>query len=468
MTLLPAKLKAAGYRTAYRGKWHYGFSKPSYLPVARGFEDAAGYLQGACDHEDESTGCAVDSWRSNANGSYNGPDRRNNTGYDSFRHAADMVDIIRRQAVDNRPLFLYAALHVAHQPLEAPQSFVAPYTANASTRGWCKSKKTIAAMASVADNVTAQLVNALKASPQTPNNMWNNTVLVFSSDNGGDSSCSSNHPLRGRKRTFFDGGCRVVAFLNSPLLPASSAAREETAFFHISDWYATFMHLGAVTTNPTDAGPGRFSVDGRNMWPYLMQGGSGNGSSNGSRGKGATAPAPATATATATAEGPPRSLPPAFNNKANVMVLGWNYSTLRIGGAAYDNGSGALIEVSTGYKLIVGSQHSCGDALNWDAPDYPCGQKTAAGPDCIPHCLYNVLADPNERKELSGTDGDVRPRRIEDANALARLLKAYAAVGAEDGMPNRIDVDWNEQGTPYDPNACKAARASGYWQPWLV
>lgn len=120
MTLLPAKLKAAGYRTAYRGKWHYGFSKPSYLPVARGFEDAAGYLQGACDHEDESTGCAVDSWRSNANGSYNGPDRRNNTGYDSFRHAADMVDIIRRQAVDNRPLFLYAALHVAHQPLEAP------------------------------------------------------------------------------------------------------------------------------------------------------------------------------------------------------------------------------------------------------------------------------------------------------------------------------------------------------------
>lgn len=49
-----------------RGKWHYGFSKPEFLPVARGFEDAAGYLQGACDHLTEVAGCAVDSWRSNS------------------------------------------------------------------------------------------------------------------------------------------------------------------------------------------------------------------------------------------------------------------------------------------------------------------------------------------------------------------------------------------------------------------
>ena len=92
-----------------RGKWHYGFSRPEYLPKARGFDDHAGYLQGACDHLTEETGCAVDSWRSDA--TYSGPDRRNNTGYDSWRHASDMVEIIRRP--DPRPLFLYAALHGA-------------------------------------------------------------------------------------------------------------------------------------------------------------------------------------------------------------------------------------------------------------------------------------------------------------------------------------------------------------------
>ena len=200
MTLLPAKLKEVGYRTAYRGKWHYGFSKSSYLPVARGFEDAAGYLQGACDHLDETTGCAVDSWRSNS--THSGPDTRNNSGYDSFRHAADMVAIIERQSTDNRPLFLYAALHVAHQPLEAPASFIRPYDINPASSGWCSKKKTIAGMASVADNVTAELVTALQTSTM---DMWNNTVLVLLGDNGGptfeDKILLYNHTARTHART---------------------------------------------------------------------------------------------------------------------------------------------------------------------------------------------------------------------------------------------------------------------------
>eukprot|EP00041_Stephanoeca_diplocostata_P021897 m.517551 g.517551 ORF g.517551 m.517551 type:complete len:99 (-) comp21935_c0_seq42:353-649(-) len=39
----------------------------------------------------------------------------------------------------------------------------------------------------------------------------------------------------------------------------------------------------------------------------------------------------------------------------------------------YGEPSGALIEITTGYKLIVGSQNSAVDLLNWDARDYPCG-----------------------------------------------------------------------------------------------
>ena len=204
MTLLPARLRAAGYRTAMRGKWHLGFSRPDYLPGARGFEDAAGYLQGACDHFDESTGCAVDSWRSSSDnggggggGPGGGPDMRNGTGYDSFRHAADMVEIISRGAADHprhdpRPLFLYASLHVVHKPAEAPAAFVDHYNAT----GWCAKRRTVAAMASVADNVTAQLVGALQRVPGA----WENTVLVWMTDNGAPiQSGGSNHPLKGGK-----------------------------------------------------------------------------------------------------------------------------------------------------------------------------------------------------------------------------------------------------------------------------
>ena len=77
MTLLPAKLQAAGYRTAARGKWHLGFAREEYLPAARGFEDYAGYLMGGCDHFTETSHGAVDSWRSDSFES--GPDHRNGT-----------------------------------------------------------------------------------------------------------------------------------------------------------------------------------------------------------------------------------------------------------------------------------------------------------------------------------------------------------------------------------------------------
>jgi hypothetical protein len=67
-----------------------------------------------------------------------------------------------------------------------------------------------------------------------------------------------------------------------------------------------------------------------------------------------------------------------------------------------------------------------------------------------------------ERNELRNS---VRPA---DVKALGRLLVAYQNVGKQPGMPNPLDLLWNEQGTPYDPRACEAAAAGGgYWQPWL-
>ena len=41
----------------------------------------------------------------------------------------------------------------------------------------------------------------------TEKNMLDNTVIIFSSDNGGSSSeGASNYPLRGQKGTYFQGG----------------------------------------------------------------------------------------------------------------------------------------------------------------------------------------------------------------------------------------------------------------------
>jgi hypothetical protein len=164
-----------------------------------------------------------------------------------------------------------------------------------------------------------------------------------------------------------------------------------------------------------------------------------------------------------------------------LLVLGFNYSSQcvgqpncttddREGVGSYDRGSGAVIEVKTGYKLIVGSQATAGDTLSWDSADYPCN-RTVPGPDCTPYCLYNVLEDEQERRELSTAAEAAGPRGSAHVieKVLERLTKAYWAIGEEDGMPNIIDELWNEQGTPYDPRACEAASASGgYWTPWIT
>ena len=106
------------------------------------------------------------------------------------------------------------------------------------------------------------------------------------------------------------------------------------------------------------------------------------------------------------------------------------------------------------------------DTLSWDTQDYPCGARSQAGTDCVPHCLYNILQDPYERSELAQAANNPSPRSNVTA-ALKRLLAAYTRVGTEAGMPNINDVDWNEQGTPYDPAACMVAVRTGYWSPWL-
>ena len=250
MTMLPAKLKQAGYATHMVGKWHQGYFDPAYLPVNRGFDTSSGFLSGAEDHMTEKRECAVDYWRNKA------PDTRNGT-YDAYTYRDDLTDIITKHDT-SKPFFLYLPLHNVHGPFQAPQEWINLYPEGST----CKFRRTYQAMVSVADNVTGHAVQLLKEMK-----MWDNTIMVVSADNGGAECAGSNYPLKGAKGTFFEGGVRSLAFANGGALPDSLRGKTNEGFIHIADWYPTFCKMAGV--DPSDSGEGKFPVDGFDVWRII-------------------------------------------------------------------------------------------------------------------------------------------------------------------------------------------------------
>ena len=201
--LLGEKFKEAGYSTHIVGKWHLGYCDERYSPTFRGFDSFLGYLIGAEDyfeHTREDSGFSGLDLRNSstterpsaappqlppacttANGTYS---------TDLFtgeveRIVANHIQSARRTGggdtstigtVDTvRPLFVYMPFQSVHGPLQAPQSFINLYPASLD-----KSRRTYAGMVSALDAAVGRLEDIY-----TKAGLWNDTVLVFTTDNGG-------------------------------------------------------------------------------------------------------------------------------------------------------------------------------------------------------------------------------------------------------------------------------------------
>lgn len=114
----------------------------------------------------------------------------------------------------------------------------------------------IESMGNTVDEAIAEIKAAL-----LENGVWDKTLLVFQSDNGGNLGTGNhNYPLRGGKNGAFDGGVRVRAAIGGGALPEYLKHKKNKAVFHTSDWYATFSYLA-----------GSVDITGDSVWEQRKQ-----------------------------------------------------------------------------------------------------------------------------------------------------------------------------------------------------
>ncbi|XP_078667488.1 arylsulfatase B-like isoform X1 [Branchiostoma floridae x Branchiostoma belcheri] len=253
---LPQVLKESGYSTHIVGKWHLGHFKKEYLPTRRGFDTFFGFLGGGEDYfthripnevvETPDTYRAFDFWDGSS------PCLTENGTYSTHLFARKSIELIDRHD-KTKPMFLYLPFQAVHAPLEAPQEFIDKYKHIRA-----RNMQVYAGLTTAMDEAVGNITRALK-----DNGMWENTVLIFSTDNGA-SRAGSNWPLRGFKNTLWEGGVRGVGFVNSPLLKEKE--RTSDALLHISDWFPTIVRLAGGSTF------GVKPLDGYDVWDTISEG----------------------------------------------------------------------------------------------------------------------------------------------------------------------------------------------------
>ena len=174
------------------------------------------------------------------------------------------------------PMYMYLAFMAVHDGCTAANSpfgkrgMQAPYeTVKLYNTTVLDTYKVTGAMYTELDAGIQVTINALKLNK----NMWDNTVLIFVSDNGGPLDHCTNAPLRGGKHTFFEGGVRVMAFIAGPLIPPARRGTRWSGMAASADWYATIPVGIAGGSLPSKTG--FRAPDALDLWSSIMEGSAG-------------------------------------------------------------------------------------------------------------------------------------------------------------------------------------------------
>lgn len=173
------------------------------------------------------------------------------------------VDFLSDHAApDKKPLYIHYWLYNVHTPIQPRADLAARFAQKAkskpSTSGHSNSK--YAAMVYHTDLTVSRILSALddpNGDGNTSDSIRKDTLVIFSSDNGGHRGATSNRPLRRAKGTFYEGGIRVPMIASQPgRIPPGS---HSDTLVHAVDFYPTFLELAGIPR------PENYYLDGQSF-----------------------------------------------------------------------------------------------------------------------------------------------------------------------------------------------------------
>ncbi|MBS0301461.1 MAG: sulfatase-like hydrolase/transferase, partial [Proteobacteria bacterium] len=245
---LPSLLRAAGYRTALIGKWHLGFA-PHFGPLKSGYEESFGPLAGGVDYftHCDSSG-RHDLWQNDV--------EHHQEGYLTDLLSRRTVEYVERMAAQDAPFFVSLHYTAPHWPWETRDDAARAPTIRDNLFDLAAGNIHVyRRMIHHMDEGIGQIMQALRRTGQA-----DNTLVVFTSDNGGE-RFSDNWPLVGGKMDLTEGGIRVPWIAHWPAV--IRAGGDSAQLCMTMDWSATMLDAAGVAAHPD------YPLDGVSLLPVL-------------------------------------------------------------------------------------------------------------------------------------------------------------------------------------------------------
>ncbi len=259
---LAEALQPLGYTTFFAGKWHLGGA--GYLPQDQGYDINVGG-----DEYGTPPGGYFSPYRN----------RRLPDGPAGeqlpLRLGRETASFIRQQAAQPDPFYAMLSFYSVHSPIQTTQPLWRKYRDKAEQLGLVADRPRFlfdrlqevrqvqdnplyAGMMESLDDAVGLVLEALEQSGQA-----DNTIVVFTSDNGGVSSgdgyATSALPLRGGKGRQWEGGLRQPLMIH---LPGQTEPERSDLPTVGTDLFPTLVELAGGSVAPQ-------SLDGRSLAPVL-------------------------------------------------------------------------------------------------------------------------------------------------------------------------------------------------------